>query len=140
MSDESTTCCPDSHDQSDDPQHDAEAELLALEAEEENRLCRDPEIVIHEDLETDEDSEWLCSCNWTAWFKHKPIPLLITAIMVPAPSCPGALYLGKWHEISCSSTATDEQVLQLLVIASRAVIERCVKTLEHTPRTLRCWT
>jgi hypothetical protein len=60
--------------------------------------------------------------------------------MVPAPSCPGALCLGKWHEIECSSTSTEEGVLQLLVIASRAVIERCVKTLEHTPRTLRCWT
>ena len=57
MSAESTTCCPDRHDQSNDPKHDPEAELLALEAEEENRLCRDPEVVIHEDLETDEDSE-----------------------------------------------------------------------------------
>jgi hypothetical protein len=57
MSAESTICCPDSYDQSNDPQQDAEAELLALKVEEENRLSRDPEIVIYEDLETDEDSE-----------------------------------------------------------------------------------
>jgi hypothetical protein len=79
---ESSPCCPHNHDQSSSPQQDAEAELLELEAEEEDRLCRDPEIVIHDDLETDEDSEWLRACNWATWFKHKPIPLLITATMV----------------------------------------------------------
>jgi hypothetical protein len=124
MSAESTTCCPDSHDQSNRPQRDAEAELLVLEAEEENRLCQAPESVIHEDLETDEDSEWLRSCNWASWFKNKPIPLLITATMVPALSCPGALYLEKWHEVECSSTATDERVLQLLVVTSSIRHER----------------
>jgi hypothetical protein len=62
MSVESSPCCPDNHDQSNSPQQDAEAELLELEAEEEDRLCRDPEIVIHDDLETDEDSEWLRAC------------------------------------------------------------------------------
>jgi hypothetical protein len=139
MSVEPTSCCPDDHDQSDGTQHDAEAELLLLEAEEENRLCRHAEIAIHDDLETDEDSEWLRACNWVAWFKHKPIPLLVTATMVPSPSCPSALYLGKWHGIECSSLVTTERVLHLLVIASRAVVERCVKTLQHTPRTLRCW-
>jgi hypothetical protein len=61
---ESSPCCPHNHDQSNSPQQDAEAELLELEAEEEDRLCRDPEIVIHDDLETDEDSEWLRACNW----------------------------------------------------------------------------
>jgi hypothetical protein len=52
-----TLCCPDDRDQSDGTRYDAEAELLALEAEEENRLCREPEITMHEDLETDEDNE-----------------------------------------------------------------------------------
>jgi hypothetical protein len=99
MSAESTTCCPDSHDQSNDPQQDAEAELLALEAEEQDRLCRDPEIVIHEDIEADEDSGWLRSNDWATWFKHKPISLLITATMVPTPNCHGTFHLGKWHEI-----------------------------------------
>lgn len=140
MSAGSTPCCPENCDQSKDPQQNAETELLQLEAEEENRLCREPEIVIQEDLETDEDSEWIRACNWTTWFKHKPIPLLIAATMVPAPSCPSAFYLGKWHGVECSSPAESERVLQLIVIASRAVIERCVKTLQHTPRTLRCWT
>lgn len=110
-----------------------------MEAEEEKRLCREPEIIIHEDLETDEDSEWLRACNRATWFKHKPNPLLVMATSVPAPGCFSTLCLGKWHGIKCCSPATSERVLQLLIIASRAVIDRCVRTLQRTPRTSRCW-
>jgi hypothetical protein len=59
MSAEPIPCYPDNHDQPKDPQQGAEAELLELEAEEENSLCRDPAVVIHGDLRTDEDSGWL---------------------------------------------------------------------------------
>jgi hypothetical protein len=74
-----------------------------LKTEEENRLGREPEIAMHEDLKTDEDNEWLRACNWASWFKHKPIPLLVTETTVPSPSCPGNIYLGKWLGIECLS-------------------------------------
>jgi hypothetical protein len=54
-----------------------------------------PKSQYNEDLKTDEDSEWLCACKWPTWFKHKPIPLLATATVMPTPSCLSALYLGR---------------------------------------------
>lgn len=119
---------------------DAYAELIELEAEEDNRIRQDPEIAILEDLETDENSEWLRACGWVSWFKHKLIPLLVMGTTVPAPGCPSARRLGNWHDIECSSPSTVERTLQLLSLASQAVIERCVKTLRHTRRVLGCWT
>lgn len=63
MSAESILCCSDDRNQLNGLKHNVETELLALEVEEENRLCRESEIAIHQDLETDEDSEWLRACN-----------------------------------------------------------------------------
>lgn len=117
----------------------AEAELLKLEMEEETRIRKDPDIVIDEDLETDENSDWLRACNWALWFKHKPIPLFVAAASVPFQGCPGVLYLGKWHGLEFTSPISVERTLQLVAFASQAAIDRCVSTLSKTPRTLRCW-
>lgn len=96
---ESAPCCPHDRDQPDDSRYDAEAELLALEAEEENKLRQEPEIAIHEDLETD-DNEWLSACNWASWFKQKPIPLLVTETTVPPQAIPALLALASGMELN----------------------------------------
>jgi hypothetical protein len=46
---------------------DVEAELLQLEIGEETRIRKDAEIAIEEDLETDENNDWLRACGWTLW-------------------------------------------------------------------------
>jgi hypothetical protein len=120
--------------------YDAEAELLKLETEEETRIRKDPEIAINEDLETDENNEWLRASGWALWFKHKPIPLLVAATTVPVQGYPSDLYLGKWHGIDCTSPVPVERTLQLVALASQSAMERYVITLRKTPRILRCWT
>lgn len=44
--------------------HSAYAELLKLETEEETRIMKEPEIAINENLEMDENNEWLRACGW----------------------------------------------------------------------------
>lgn len=132
-------CCQGEHHGPPEVVHNPEAELLRLETEEETRIRKDPEIAINEDLEADENCEWLRASGWALWFKHKPIPLLVAAATVPVQGCPAALYLGKWHGVDCTSPVPVERTLQLVALASQAVMERCVMTLQKTPRTLRCW-
>jgi hypothetical protein len=135
----SVSCCQGGHPEPPEVVCDAEAELMKLEMEEETRIRKDPDIVIDEDLETDENSDWLCAFGWALWFKHKPIPLLVAAASVPSQGCPSVLYLGKWHGIDCTSPISVERTLQLVALASQFAIDRCVSTLRKTPRTLRCW-
>ncbi len=135
----SVSCCEGQHSEPTEIVCGAEAELLKLETEEETRIRKDPEVVIDEDLETDENSDWLRACGWAIWFKHKPIPLLVAAASVPFPGCPRVLYLGKWHGVECTSPISVERTLQLVALVSQAAIDRCVSTLRKTPRTLRCW-
>lgn len=77
------SCCEGQHHESTEVVCDAEAELLKLEMEEETRIMKDSDTVIEEDLETDENTDWLRACGWAVWFKHKPIPLLVAAASVP---------------------------------------------------------
>lgn len=103
-----------------------------MEADEEARLCREHEQApaFDDDLETDENSDWLRGCGWPPWFQHKPIPILLTAASLPAEGCPRDLFLGRWNELDCISPAASERTSQLLVAASRQVLSRCQETLK----------
>lgn len=112
-----------------------------MEADEEARLQKENEqsVAFDEELEQDESSDWLQGCCWPQWFRHKPIPLLLTARSMPVGGCPRDLFLGNWHGMDCISPAASERALQLLVVASHQVLARCQLTLQNTPRVLRCW-
>lgn len=123
---------------------DAETEdqkLARIEQEEEYRMCQigEQELAFDHDLEKDENSEWLRSSGWARWFKHKPLPVLIAAAAIPIHNCPSDFILGQWHSITCVSPASVEKTLQVISSRNQRAIERCLETLEHTPRVFRCW-
>ena len=119
----------------------AERTLADVEADEEARICEEAEqgIAFDQELETDENSDWLRGCGWPRWFRQKPIPLLLAAASIPVAGCPRDLFLGRWNGVDCVSPAAAERSLQLLVVASHRVLARCQETLGSTPRVLRCW-
>jgi len=83
----STTCCAADEDATNsDEATPAERTLAEMEADEEAWLCREHEQApaVDDDLETDENSDWLRGCGWPRWFQHKPIPILLTAASLPA--------------------------------------------------------
>lgn len=90
-----------------------------MEKDEEKRIhnLKDREIALHDDLETDENTEWLCASGWARWFQHKPLSLLVTAATMPLPGCAKDLFLGSWHGVKCLSPAKMEKTLQLVAIA-----------------------
>jgi hypothetical protein len=114
--------------------------LLQMEAEEEARLLREEyeSLSLSNELEHDENTDWLRSCGWPRWFAHKPLYLIIATSRVP-PSSSEAIYLGTWNcmdWISCK--ATEVKLRRLLEIAS-LVVDRCEETLGQTLQAMRCW-
>lgn len=124
-----------------DGERSAERTLADMEAAEEARLCDESQsgAPTDDELETDENSDWLRGCGWPRWFHQKPIPLLVNAATIPGEGYVCDLFLGRWHGLECVSPAASERALQLLVSASWHVLARCQETLGSTPRILRCW-
>ena len=118
-----------------------EQTIADMEAVEEKRLSQESEqhMVFDDDLDANENGDWLRGSGWPRWFRHKPLPIIITAAMMPAKGHPQDLFLGKWYGQDCISPVASERALQLLVAASHQVLRRCLETLAHTPRTLRYW-
>jgi hypothetical protein len=131
-----TALCWDQHDMDDA----ATTALLQMEAEEEARLLREEHelLSLSNELEHDENTDWLRGCGWPRWFAHKPLHLIIATSRVP-PSSSEAIHLGTWNcmnWISCK--ATEAKLRRLLEIAS-LVVDRCEETLRQTPRAMLCW-
>ena len=97
-------------------------------------MTSEHEVTINEDLETDENTEWIQASGWARWFRHKPFPLRVAAATVPPPGCPTPLHLGTWYGVECSSSQNAEKTLGLLVRAAFEVIDRCLGSLQRTPR------
>lgn len=128
---------PKSHMQLSD---DADA-LMRIEAEEDQRLLNEQinSLALDEELEHDENTDWLRGCAWPLWFAHKPLHLIVTAASLPSSHISEDFSLGLWNGMECVSPAASERILWKIVEASRVVFARCVETLRHTPRVLRCW-
>ena len=141
MDERAKPCCTITDPVLDEDASAEEAGLAKIEAEEESRICMtsEHEVTINKDLETDENTEWIQASGWARWFRHKPFPLLVAAATVPLPGCPTPLLLGTWYGVECSSSQNAEKTLGLLVRAAFEVIDRCLGSLQRTPRILCCW-
>ena len=128
--------CWDHHDMDDA----ATTALLQMEAEEEARLLREEHefMSLSNELEHDENTDWLRGCGWPRWFAHKPLHLIIATSRAP-PSRNQTFHLGTWNGMNWTSCkATEAKLRRLLEIVSLAM-DRCEETLAQTPRAMRCW-
>ena len=116
-------------------------ELMEMEAREDERLLRQGQenLALDEELEHDENTDWLRGCRWPQWFLHKPLQLIVASTKIPTHDLSRELYLGQWYGRDCSSTVKSERSLLLIIQASDLVLDRCEETLRQTPRQLRCW-
>jgi hypothetical protein len=76
----------------DDP---ATIALLQMEDEEDARLLREEQELISSsnELEHDENTDWLCGCGWPRWFTDKLLHLIVVTSRVP-PASGEAVHLG----------------------------------------------
>jgi hypothetical protein len=111
------------------------------EAEEERRLMDeyDGAPALTQQLEHDENTDWLRACEWPQWFAHRLLALIVAAASLPASPHDQNRFLGNWLGFDYISPAEDEQTLCRLVTATNLVFARCEETLQDTPRMLRCW-
>jgi hypothetical protein len=81
----------------DDP---ATIALLQIEDEEDARLLREEQELIcsSNELEHDENTDWLRGCGWPRWFANKPLHLIVATSRVP-PASSEAVHLGTWNGI-----------------------------------------
>lgn len=118
-------------------------DLAAMEAEKERRLAQefDEDAVIPDgELEDNTRSEWLRGCNWQRWFANKPLRLITNASKVPKLIFPAeTLPLGSWCGLDYVSEAAEERKLAVISVAIWRVLDCSERTLQATPRTLRCW-
>jgi hypothetical protein len=117
------------------------ANMLAAEAEEEHRLLEAQEgaPALPQELEQDENTDWLRGCEWPRWFAQRPLALIVAASQRPSPYGDHDLMLGTWRGHDCISPAAEERTLRRLIHATGLVFARCEETLQDTPRVLRCW-
>jgi len=115
--------------------------LAQMKAEEEKRLLeqQDESIALDEELEHDENTEWLRGCGWPIWFANRPLHLLTAAATTPSFDAMKDLRIGIWNGLECVSLAASERVLWKLLHATDQVFHRCEETLAQTPRVLRGW-
>jgi hypothetical protein len=115
--------------------------LTRIEDEEDKQRFKDEPTVVALDaeLEHDENTEWLCSCEWPAWFAYKPIYIIVAAAALLSARTLEDLVLGLWNGFECVSLAKIERVIWKILEASKIVFQRCEATLKQTPRVLRCW-
>ncbi|KAK5073398.1 hypothetical protein LTR70_010298 [Exophiala xenobiotica] len=112
--------------------------LLQEELEEEQRLEREYYacLALEEELEHDQNSDWLRGYRWPVWFRGQPLGLLVVASQLPSLDQTQDLVMGTWHGLTCTSSAADEQVLRGILCATESVFTRCEATLQETPRFL----
>jgi hypothetical protein len=122
---------------SDDPEI---AALLRMEAEEEARLVGEIQgsTTLTDELEHDENTDWLRGSGWPQWFAHKPLHLIIATSRAPS-SRNEDLNLGSWNCAEWISTADTEARLRGLIKLASQVLDRCEETLAQTPRAMCCW-
>lgn len=127
--------------ESDNPDPDGNLNLTQMESEEEERLLRQDQenLALDEELEHDENTDWLRGSGWPRWFAQKPLHIIVAATTLPSRDCYRELYLGTWYGVECTSTVASERALYLSLQATQQVLERCEETLRQTPRVLRCW-
>jgi hypothetical protein len=90
--------------------------------EEERRFDNEPDVVaLDAELEHDENTEWLRGCEWSAWFAHKPIHIIVAAAALPSARTSEDLVLGLWNGFECVSLAQTERVIWKILEASKIV-------------------
>ncbi|KAF1354300.1 hypothetical protein EJ07DRAFT_68878, partial [Lizonia empirigonia] len=74
------------------------AALLEMEAEEEARLADEAQgsTSLTDELEHDENTDWLRGSGWPRWFAHKPLHLIVATSRLPSPRNE-VLHLGSWN-------------------------------------------
>lgn len=112
--------------------------LAQMEAEEEKRLLEewDKTIALDEDLEYDENTDWLRGCGWPKWFANRPLHLVAAAAVSPSFDTRKNLRLGIWNGLECISPAASERVFWKLLHATDKVFVRREETLAQTPSIL----
>ncbi|KAJ9634088.1 hypothetical protein H2199_009119 [Coniosporium tulheliwenetii] len=92
---------------------DGYAALMRMEAKEENRLLEEQQesILLDEELEHDENTDWLRGCGWPTWFANRPFHLITAAARVPSLDLMRDLQMGPWNGMACVSPAASERVL-----------------------------
>jgi len=116
--------------------------LQFMEAEEEERLAKEYDertLALDEELEYDENTDWLRGSGWSDWFAGKSLSLISAAAGIPSADVYKGLNLGVWNGIDCVSDPASEKILRAILVASEGVFTRCEETLAQTPRVLRCW-
>jgi hypothetical protein len=121
----------------DDP---ATVALLQMEDEEEARLLREEQelMSLSNELEHNENTDWLRGCGWPRSFGNKPLHLIVATSRVP-PASSKAVHLGTWDGMEWISCAAFETKLRRLPEVIALVLDRCEETLQQTPRVMRCW-
>jgi hypothetical protein len=112
-----------------------------MEAEEEQRLLQIEEDAptLDDQLEHDQNTDWLRGCGWPTWFVGKSLMVIVSAASLPTAALLTDLLLGEWHGQPCVSTLLVERVLQRVLQATEIVLARCEETVRETPRVFRCW-
>lgn len=116
-------------------------ETIRMEAEEEARLSSEQAegLALGEQLEHDENTEWLRGSQWPKWFQDRPLHLISAMATLPSGGRDTDRFIAAWNTIEWTSRAQYEASLRKLILLTTEVLARCEETLLHTPRTLRCW-
>jgi len=95
-----------------DPSREEEA-LMHMEAEEERRLLSEQSnsVALDEELDHDENTEWLRGCEWPIWFANKPLHLIIAAASPPCTNRPDRLSLGLWNSFEYISPSGSKRII-----------------------------
>ena len=92
-----------------------------------------------QELEQDENTEWLRGCEWSKWFANRPLALIVVAAQQPSVTHNQDFVLGTWQGVDHISPVADERVLRYLVTVVNLMLIHYEETLYKTPRVLRCW-
>jgi len=75
-----------------------------MEADEE-RLSRADELhpALNEELEHDNNTDWLRSSGWSRWFRQKPISIVVASAGSPTTRYARNIFLRRWNAASTPS-------------------------------------
>jgi hypothetical protein len=90
-----------------------EEALILMEIEEEQRLLSEQSnaVALDEELDHDENTEWLRGCEWPTWFANKPFHLVVAAALPPSAKTLEDFPLGLWNGFEYVSPGGSERII-----------------------------
>jgi hypothetical protein len=81
---------------------------------------------------------WLHITKWPSKFGSRPRSLILMTAKLPFRYSTHHRYLGTWNGAEVLSDMEDERRIWKILLAGRKMLNRCLWTLDDTPKTFRC--